>query len=140
MKGATKFVKIVSLKAYNMNGVAAVPNCSVELVFDIAEGVIPENAVIYQVYLDGSVMKTATTVGLDGKLHANVYRLGDYAVVYQADVVVDEYSEGIDIPHTGESSEQNIALIVLITSFVVLAVLTFGKADWRENNETQYKQ
>lgn len=191
MKGASRFVKLVSLKAYNMNGVAAVPNRSVELIFDVAEDESAENAAVYQVYLDGSVMKTATTVGLDGKLHATVYRLGDYAVVYQSNTVVDDFSDNkddyadnkddysdnendypdneadysdnennypdneenysddendssddevIDIPLTGDTNKRYIAFIALMASLFVLSVLTFKIADWRGQNETEYRQ
>lgn len=133
MKGASKFVKLVSLKAYNMNGVPAVPNCSVELVFDVAQDVSPENVAIYQVYIDGSVMKTNTTVGLDGKLHANVYRLGDYAVVYQSNKGADDVNS--DISQTGESNALNVALSVFMVSLFIVFVLTFKKQIGVKRNE-----
>lgn len=121
MRGADRFVKLISLKAYNMNGVAAIPSRSVELVFDVPQGVKPQNVVVYQTYLDGSVMKTNTTVGLDGKLHATVYRLGDYAVAYYSSNAVS------DIPQTGDESEPQIALTLFIASLFIVSVINFER-------------
>ncbi len=84
MNNVDTIASAVSLAAYNLQGIAAIPNRSIEIVFDVPTGVNANQVAVYQYYFDGSVVKTNTTIGTDGKLHASVFRLGDFIVTYNS--------------------------------------------------------
>lgn len=117
MKQATGFIRQYNINAYNIYDISAIPERSVELIFDIPDRINAGSVQLYQTYIDGSVAKRSATVGEDGKLHASVYKLGSYIMAYGA-------AGGAVVPKTGDRTLFAIfATIAALSSAGMLIVL-----------------
>ena len=119
MKNVDTVWREFDLKAIDTNGVNAIPTRQVELIFDLDEGVEPQNVSVWQRYFDGSVLKINSKPSDDGKLHVQTYKLGNYILAYNSTEVTDD-TDSEDIVN---AKKNYTPLIIVIVAVAVIAII-----------------
>lgn len=117
---ADGLIGVYKIDAFDINHVSAVPQKAVEIIFDIPDGTDPDKAVLYQSFMDGSLTKCNTTVTEDGKLKAQVYRLGTYVLGQGTGI-----GNTLDV-ETGDTQRELVNTFALLAVTSALFVLTAG--------------
>ncbi len=120
-KGASKILAHKYINVTDVSGKNPIPQVAVELIFDVPEGQKAENIGIYQLFVDGSLVKRNVKVGDDGKIHAQVYRLGDYVMTLSENTSKPSTNTNSDANTDSKASFPWVTVVIVLGAIAVLA-------------------
>ncbi len=122
--GAKEILAQYNINVTDISGKNPIPSAEVEMIFDIPDGVNANEIAIYQMFVDGSLTKRKVTVGDDGKVHAKVYRLGDYIMAVSEKADTPQSSNPVDNNDKDNSDTSGFPwkiVLIIVGGVVVLA-------------------